>query len=120
MELADLYSSLVSHKDQKQIRNDVKRGKLHPLLSCPTVQKQITKLLFMLCACHSYIQGLDAICFIVWRQSNDLGLLTTIYSTYIKPFVNREGHLQFKYPALVMRRLCAYYLPQLQSHFEFI
>ena len=100
---------------------------MHPLLHLKQVQDQIRDLIYtlLLQSKIGYIQGIDCICttffltFIGSKKQLQLvvPMVHQVYTTYLKPFVRKDKNLDFKYAALLMQRLTAFYLPKLHAHF---
>jgi hypothetical protein len=112
----------VSPSDLKQISADVNRNvHFHPFVRTTEFQKMCTRVLQMLCVDHSYVQGLDTICILILLQYKNskrsyaaLPLIRQIYARYLKPFISpSDQNLSFNQAALVVQRLCYFYMPDL-------
>ena len=70
-----------------------------------------------------YIQGLDSITVVLYLEFQAkphliLSLLSQIYRNFLSRFLDDKHNLNFGYSALVLKRLVAFYEPELALHFQ--
>eukprot|EP00347_Sterkiella_histriomuscorum_P007206 403349853 len=127
----DLKLGNVSIKESSQVWNDIKRCEhFHPLLRNDLIKKQIHRLILVFLDLNEdtccYVQGLDSIAVVLYTEYAKIGqehliitMMKQIFTNYLRHFIDKEtNNLSFKYPCILVKRLLAFYEPELYVHFN--